>query len=562
MSLQVSASPTKIIQRNAEKDSTRRSANFHPSIWGDRFLSYTSDSMEKDDGSAKHQELKEEIRRMLKINKPSQNNLDLIDAIQRLGVSYHFESEIDEILGKLHEAHQDCGLGDNENDELYYISLQFRLLRQHGYKISADVFKRFKDSDGNFKTSLAKDVRGMLSLFEATHLGVHEENILDEALAFTTSQLESIAAHQISSPLAEQVKHALIQPIHRGLQRLEATHYIPIYQEQSSHNEALLTFAKLDFNKLQKLHQKELGDISRWWKELDFAHKLPFIRDRIAECYFWILGVYFEPQYSFTRRILTKVISMTSTIDDIYDVCGKIEELELFTSAIKRWDISAIDQLPEYMKLCYRALLDVYSEAEKDLAPQGKLYRLHYAKKAMKNIVKNYFFEAKWCHQNYIPTMDEYMTVALVTSAYPMLSTTSFVGMGDIVTKESFEWLFSNPRFIRASSVVCRLMDDMASHEFEQSRGHVASSVECYMKQHGATEEEACNEFRKQVSNAWKDINEDCLRPTVLPMPLLMRILNLTRVIDVIYKYEDGYTHSAVVLKDFVASLLINPVPI
>ena len=82
------------------------------------------------------------------------------------------------------------------------------------------------------------------------------------------------------------------------------------------------------------------------------------------------------------------------------------------------------------------------------------------------------------------------------------------------------------------------------------------------MKQHGATEEEACNEFRKQVSNAWKDINEDCLRPTVLPMPLLMRILNLTRVIDVIYKYEDGYTHSAVVLKDFVASLLINPVPI
>ena len=84
----------------------------------------------------------------------------------------------------------------------------------------------------------------------------------------------------------------------------------------------------------------------------------------------------------------------------------------------------------------------------------------------MKNIVKNYFFEAKWCHQNYIPTMDEYMTVALVTSAYPMLSTTSFVGMGDIVTKESFEWLFSNvPRFIRASSIVCRLMDDIVSHK-------------------------------------------------------------------------------------------------
>ena len=99
-------------------------------------------------------------------------------------------------------------------------------------------------------------------MYEATHLRVHGENILDEALAFTTSHLESVAK-QVCSPLAEQVKHALVQPIHKGLERLEARHYIPIYQGESSHNEALLTFAKLDFNGLQKLHQKELGDISR-----------------------------------------------------------------------------------------------------------------------------------------------------------------------------------------------------------------------------------------------------------------------------------------------------------
>ena len=125
------------------------------------------------------------------------------------------------------------------------------------------MFNKFRDIDENFKPSLAKDVRGMLSLYEATHLRVHGEYILDEALAFATSHLESIATHQISSPLAEQVKHALFQPIHKGVQRLEARHYISIYREESSHNEALLTFAKLDFNKLQKLHQKELSDISR-----------------------------------------------------------------------------------------------------------------------------------------------------------------------------------------------------------------------------------------------------------------------------------------------------------
>lgn len=76
----------------------------------------------------------------------------------------------------------------------------------------------------------------------------------------------------------------------------------------------------------------------RWWKELDFANKLPFARDRVVECYFWILGVYFEPQYALARKIMTKVIAMTSVIDDIYDVYGTHEELVLFTEAAERFE--------------------------------------------------------------------------------------------------------------------------------------------------------------------------------------------------------------------------------
>ena len=56
------------------------------------------------------------------------------------------------------------------------------------------------------------------------------------------------------------------------------------------------------------------------------------------ELYFWILGVYFEPQYSLARRILTKAICMMSIIDDVYDVYGTHEELELFTDTIIRFN--------------------------------------------------------------------------------------------------------------------------------------------------------------------------------------------------------------------------------
>jgi transcription antitermination factor NusA-like protein len=46
-------------------------------------------------------------------------------------------------------------------------------------------------------------------------------------------------------------------------------------------------------------------------------------------------------------------------------------------------------------------------------------------------------------------------------------------------------------------------------------------------------------------------------------MSLVTQILNLARVIDVVYKEdEDGYMHAEIVLKDFVSSLLVNPVPL
>ncbi|CAL5341821.1 unnamed protein product [Camellia sinensis] len=410
----------------------------------------------------------------------------------------------------------------------------------------ADVFNKFKDDNGKIHESLIGDVRGMLSLYEAAHLRVRGEDILDEALSFSITHLES-AVPNLSNRVQEQVIHALNQPIHKGLKRLEATRYFFFYEQDDSHNKVLLNFARLDFNLLQKMHQWELSVITRI-----------FARDRIVECYFWLLGVYFEPQYLFATGMLTKVIALTSIIYDIYDIYGTLEELALFTDAIKRWEISAIDQLPEYMKPCYQALLDVYNMIDEEMARKGRSYRVHDAKSAislMKNLVRAYFEEAKWFHQGYVPSIEEYMRVALVTGAYTMLATTSLVGMGEVVSNEAFDWVSSDPLIVQASSVVCRLIDDMVSH-----KGHVVSAVECYMKQYGTSEEEALVELEKRVTNAWKDINQECLRPTAIQMPLLLRVVNLARVINVLYKDEDGYTHSGTKLKGFVTSVLIDSV--
>ncbi|XP_060671882.1 terpene synthase 1-like [Ziziphus jujuba] len=548
------------------KNNERPSADFQPSIWGDYFLTHSVETVSVEKMRQQVEELKEEVRgSLMDSHKKPLQKLELIDAVQRLGVSYHFEREINEILENMHHNYSNTGFLNSEHDDLCTIALWFRLLRQHGYYTSCDVFNKFKDGEGNFMASLTIDVVSMLSLYEAAQLRIQGEQILDEAMAFTTTHLESMVS-SISPYLSEKVTFALNRPIRKNSPRLETRHYISLYPKEDFHNPTLLKLAELDFNVLQALHQQEVSNMTRWWKNLDFQRKLPYARDRVVELYFWILGEYFEPQYSLARELATKVITMISILDDTYDAHGTYEELKLFTEEIKRWDVSAIHVLPDYMKLLYKAILDICSDIEEHTTKEGRSYCVHYAKKAMEELVQAYFIEASWFHDAYTPTFEEYMSVAAVTATYYLIITSSFIGMGEIATKEVFDWVCNKPKIMEASSVIGRLMNDMVSHKFEQKRPHIASAIECYMKQHGVDEEKANKMLAEEVDNAWKDINEELLKKpsssgSTVAFPLLERVLNLTRVTDVVYTDDDCYTNPHK-LKHQVELLLKHPIAI
>ena len=83
----------------------------------------------------------------------------------------------------------------------------------------------------------------------------------------------------------------------------------------------------------------------------------------------------------------------------------------------------------------------------------------------MKNQVRAYFAEAKWLHEEHVPTLEKYMCVALVSFGYYMLATTSLVEMGEIATKEAFDWVTSDPKIMSSSNFIARLMDDIKSHK-------------------------------------------------------------------------------------------------
>jgi hypothetical protein len=75
---------------------------------------------------------------------------------------------------------------------------------------------------------------------------------------------------------------------------------------------------------------------NRWWKKSDFGTKVPYARDRIVEVYFWLVSISYEPRNSTARKLATKLGGCISLLDDTYDNFATVEELEIFTQAIKR----------------------------------------------------------------------------------------------------------------------------------------------------------------------------------------------------------------------------------
>ena len=93
--------------------------------------------------------LKEEVRKMLLLPaKPLGTKVHLIDSIQRLGVSYHFELEIDDMLQQIHDSYVTNGEITVEEDDLHTVALMFRLLRQNGYRISPGISQTYYNFKG------------------------------------------------------------------------------------------------------------------------------------------------------------------------------------------------------------------------------------------------------------------------------------------------------------------------------------------------------------------------------------------------------------------------------
>ncbi|WKA11648.1 hypothetical protein VitviT2T_029127 [Vitis vinifera] len=114
---------------NANPETNRPTPNYHPSIWGNRFIMTNTPDDEGDfviSITLAHEEqqledLKQEVRReLIAAASNLSQQLKFIDAVQRLGLAYHFEKEIEEALQHTYDNYHEI---DDINDDLYNVAL-------------------------------------------------------------------------------------------------------------------------------------------------------------------------------------------------------------------------------------------------------------------------------------------------------------------------------------------------------------------------------------------------------------------------------------------------------
>jgi hypothetical protein len=150
------------------------------------------------------------------------------------------------------------------------------------------------------------------------------------------------------------------------------------------------------------------------------------------------------------------------------------------------------------------------------------------------------------------------MEVSVMSSGFPTLAVVLLMGAGDMATREAFQWAIGVPDVVTASGEVARFLNDIASYKKGKNKKDVASSVECYAKEHDTSGEEAVTAIAGMAEHAWRTINRSCMEMNSALLPAAQLVVNLTKTLEVIYLGgRDAYTFAAD-LKDLVVSLFLN----
>ncbi|XP_042042726.1 tricyclene synthase 0e23, chloroplastic-like [Salvia splendens] len=472
-------------------------------------------------------------------------SLVFVDTIQRLGVAGHYRKEIETIMQKHYLKLGDvdfCGF----QSSLLDMSLSFRLLRQTGYHVSADVFNNFKGQDGKFRDELKQDVWGLLELFEATHLSFEGENILNEAQHFSSKQL---LKHLAENTNYDVVKMRFKHPFHKSIARLNFQRDVRGIDKSIT---TLTELSEMDFLRGKYVHRDELRQLSKWWKDLGLTRELKLARNEPIKWYTWSMAMLIDDISLSSQRLqLSKSIAFIYLIDDIFDLYGTLDELTVFTEAVQKWDYDAMNTLPDYMKSCYKALLDTTNEIGWTICEKHGYNPINSLKQTWASLCKAFLVEAKWFASDNLPNANEYLANGKVSSGVHVVLVHLFFLLGHSAAN-----LYDISNLISSVAAILRLWDDLGTAEDEHQNGADGSYIQCYMNDRpGVSYQQTREHVADMMEREWKQLNKESFNHST--RPIQEAALNLARMVPLMYSYDDN--QRLPVLAEYINLMLLSP---
>ncbi|KAF7824944.1 alpha-farnesene synthase-like [Senna tora] len=289
------------------------------------------------------------------------------------------------------------------------------------------------------------DVKETIEIFEASHLALEGEDMLDDARTLAINFLKDASKklhnnNNNNSQVFEQVVHVLDLPSHWRVEWFDVKWHINEHEKRNHFNPTLLQLAKLNFNIIQAQLQEELKELSRWWKNLGLEEELNFARSRLVESFMCAAGVCCEAKFKSLRKWLTKVINFV-------------------------WDVKEVEDLPEYMRVCFEALNSVTIETAQEIAGENQHIDtiIPYIKKAWGEFCEALFVEAKWYKEGYTPCLQQYLKNASISSSGPLILLHIYFATLYQPGHQIHTFLHNNHHLFYNISLIIRLCNDLGT---------------------------------------------------------------------------------------------------
>uniref|UniRef100_A0A0D9W9C0 Uncharacterized protein n=1 Tax=Leersia perrieri TaxID=77586 RepID=A0A0D9W9C0_9ORYZ len=482
--------------------------------------------------------------------------LSLVDALDKMGISQYFVSEIKSILDTIYSLWL-------ERDEEIMLdittcAMAFRLLRMNGYHVSSVELSHVAEAS-SFRESLQgylTDKKSILELYKASKVSISENEFLDSIGSWSGSLLkESMCSNAVQkTPTFEEMEYTLKFPFYTTLERLDHKRNIEHFDTKDSQmlkteyllphaNQDILALAVEDFSTSQSIYQDELNYLDSWVKEKKLD-QLPFARQKLTYCYLSASAAIFPPELSEARIAWAKNGVLTTVVDDFFDLGGSKEELENLIALVERWDGHHQDEFySEQVKIVFSAIyttvnqLGAMASALQDRDVTKHLVEIWLC------LLRSMMTEAEWQRIKYVPTMEEYMANAAVSFALGpiVLPTLYLVGpklQEDAVKDHEYNELF------RLMSTCGRLLNDCQGFERENMEGKL-NSVSLLVHHSGGSMsvEEAKKAAQKSIDTCRRNLLRLVLREQgAVPGPCKQLFWKMCKIVHMFYFRTDGFT--------------------